>query len=609
MKRVICLFVAACFLAAVWGMPTAKINPLKQKRLISLSDAKTRIAHATASDDSFFNDLHIGASWFPSISNKGYVGYWDLSAYYPGGGDQTNLWQAGMWAGGYVEGRSSPWRYLGSDGGNSDPAQYDALDEQAIVETEDDLGLPYPYRRLTTHVNTAFKPYVVSQGDTVDGDLGMDVKYEWHQWGVSGCDHWIFLQVTIAFSKSIDDFYWGWMSDCDVGDVNVPEMYFDDYAGWDNTYKFAYMRDWDYDPLPGDTIWLSPDAIGQCLLAAPPISGPVSAPPNNTQRWVSKNYWDWTNDVSSYQDWYDRLSGAWENPFPSDSASDYRILTGVGPYDVSAGDTAHFWMAYVIGEGYNEDSHAMYGLGNLVDHVQDAQAFFDGGMVIPASSIPPRAPDLNPDLIADVTDDSLRVHWAPYNNIAGGATADSFIVHTSTISKLGSWERVAAFDNSVTETHLPLMPGFCMYVWVQAYDTGNGVGSNPYALSSRLYKRDANGILRANENTITCVFMPASGVTPTPQVANRLFQNYPNPFNPLTTIVYWISSPGVVDLRVFDVTGRLVQVLANESKAAGEHRVTWDGRDLKGRRVSSGTYFVRLEAGGQVNTEKIVFLK
>lgn len=270
------------------------------------------------------------------------------------------------------------------------------------------------------------------------------------------------------------------------------------------------MRDWDYDPLPGDTLWLSPDVIGQSLLAAPPINGPVTAPPDNAQRWASKNYWDWNNDVSSVKDCYDRLSGAWVNPFPPASPYDYRILNGVGPYSVSAGDTAHFWMAYVVGEGYDEDSHAMYGLGTLIDHVQDAHAFFDAGMVIPAVDIPPRAPDLDPDLIGDITGDELRVHWAPYNDIAGGASADSFIVYTSVISKLGPWERVAGFDNTVTETQVHLIPDSCTYAWVQAYDTGNGIGSNPYALSSRLYQRDSGGILLADQTTIACVYSQVS---------------------------------------------------------------------------------------------------
>lgn len=329
MKRIACLLVAACLLAVYWGIPDAKINPLKQDKILSFENRRESPLNATAVNDSFFNDLHIGAMWFPSISNKGYIGYWDLSAYYPGGGDQSNLWQGGMWGAGYVEGRANAWRFLGSDGSDGDPPQYDTRDEQAIVETEEDFSLPYPYRRLTVHVNSASKPYLVAEGDTVDGDTGLDVKYEWHQWGAASYDNWVFVHVTIAFTKSIDDFYFGWMSDCDVGDVNLPDVYFDDYAGWDETYRFCYMRDWDYDPLArqpeqpttADSLWLSPNVIAQVLLAAPPVGGDITVSPDAAQKWVSKNYWDWNNDISSVQNTYDRLAGIWENPFPPPTIS------------------------------------------------------------------------------------------------------------------------------------------------------------------------------------------------------------------------------------------------------------------------------------------------
>jgi len=619
MKRIICFFVAACLLTVWWGVTEARINPLKQDKLVSFTDKRHRLGNVAAVSDSFFNDLHIGAFWFPAISNKGYVGYWDLSAYYPGGGDQSNVWQAGMWAGGYVEGRANAWRYLGSDGSDSDMAQYDTIDEQAIVETEADFAYPYPYRRLTVHVNTADKPDMPPECVIcVDGDMGMEVTYEWHQWGVQGYDHWIFIHVTIEFSKSIDDFYWGWMSDCDVGDVNVPDVYFDDYAGWDETYQFCYMRDWDYDPLAGqpetetasDSLWLSPNAVGQICLAAPPVGGPITAAPDPTQKWVSKNFWDWNNDVSSVQNHYDRMTGDWENPFPPEDDFDYRILNAVGPYDVSPGEIAHFWMAYVIGEGYDEDSHATFGLGTLVDHVQDAQDFFDGGMVIPASDIPPQAPDLDPDLSVDVTADELQVHWTGYTDISGGATADSFIVYTSTISKLGPWARYAAFDNSVEETIVKLIPGFFTYVWVRAYDVTNDTGSNPFALSSRLYEEDESGILRANENTITSVI----GNTATDSTLNKI-SVAPNPYigsnegelDEYETLLGFHHLPEKCTIYIYNLLGNLVDIIHHDALSGSEF---WDMTTRSQESISSGIYIYRVkDNAGNEKIGKFVVIK
>jgi len=89
----------------------------------------------------------------------------------------------------------------------------------------------------------------------------------------------------------------------------------------------------------------------------------------------------------------------------------------------------------------------------------------------------------------------------------------------------------------------------------------------------------------------------------------RLYQNHPNPFNPTTTITYEIPEAGVVRLSVYDAAGRLVKNLVNEKQSVGQHRVTWEGRDERGVEASTGVYFVRMEAGGKVQSKKMVFMK
>ena len=85
-----------------------------------------------------------------------------------------------------------------------------------------------------------------------------------------------------------------------------------------------------------------------------------------------------------------------------------------------------------------------------------------------------------------------------------------------------------------------------------------------------------------------------------------LRQNVPNPFNPATTIVFALPEPGRVRLEVFDVGGRRVRTLVDAERPAGEHRVDWDGRDARGRRVSSGVYFYKLDAGSTARVRKMV---
>lgn len=88
-----------------------------------------------------------------------------------------------------------------------------------------------------------------------------------------------------------------------------------------------------------------------------------------------------------------------------------------------------------------------------------------------------------------------------------------------------------------------------------------------------------------------------------------LGQNAPNPFNSDTVIDFRTVVDGPVTLRLFDVTGQQVRELAAGHRAAGTHRVSWDGRDDDGRAVATGAYFYRLEAGGVVTQRKLLLLR
>lgn len=94
-----------------------------------------------------------------------------------------------------------------------------------------------------------------------------------------------------------------------------------------------------------------------------------------------------------------------------------------------------------------------------------------------------------------------------------------------------------------------------------------------------------------------------------PPVAARLDGVYPNPFNPQTRVVFALERAGSARVDVFDVTGRLVRTLVDGRLAAGEHAVVWDGRATDGQPQASGTYFVRMRAGGVVEAVKAVLLK
>jgi len=88
-----------------------------------------------------------------------------------------------------------------------------------------------------------------------------------------------------------------------------------------------------------------------------------------------------------------------------------------------------------------------------------------------------------------------------------------------------------------------------------------------------------------------------------------LHQNFPNPFNPSTDIEYEIATPGQVELKIFDIQGRLICTLVNGDEQAGTHTVEWDGRNNAGVLVSSGTYFCTIQFNGRLLARKLALIK
>jgi len=93
-------------------------------------------------------------------------------------------------------------------------------------------------------------------------------------------------------------------------------------------------------------------------------------------------------------------------------------------------------------------------------------------------------------------------------------------------------------------------------------------------------------------------------VAPAIPASIQIVGNYPNPFNPSTTINFMLNRAGSARLTVYDITGRAVTTLAEQSFTAGQHSIVWNAQGL-----ASGIYLVRLESAGQFDTHKITLLK
>lgn len=82
-----------------------------------------------------------------------------------------------------------------------------------------------------------------------------------------------------------------------------------------------------------------------------------------------------------------------------------------------------------------------------------------------------------------------------------------------------------------------------------------------------------------------------------------LSQNYPNPFNPTTTIQFSLQQSSEYTLRVYNVTGQVVESFSGNGQE-GLNEIVWNASPF-----ASGVYFYKLEAEGQTATKKMVLLK
>ena len=150
----------------------------------------------------------------------------------------------------------------------------------------------------------------------------------------------------------------------------------------------------------------------------------------------------------------------------------------------------------------------------------------------------------------------------------------------------------------------------------QGIDDSTFVIKETFNAADSTYTRETQEA-KANENRVFMRVLEGSGVTvhivdervilPSDY---KLSANYPNPFNPSTTFSFTLPLDKAVSVKVYDITGRLVQTLVNNVQhTAGAYEVSWDGTNASGHPVASGTYIYTLEWGQFVQSKAMVLLK
>ena len=114
------------------------------------------------------------------------------------------------------------------------------------------------------------------------------------------------------------------------------------------------------------------------------------------------------------------------------------------------------------------------------------------------------------------------------------------------------------------------------------------------------------GPLVASKPVVTAETVAVSETVPE---VSGLAPNFPNPFNSATMITYHLSSPGPVQLVIYNVLGQPVRTLVNASQAAGSYQIRWDVLNQRGVSLSTGIYIARLSYPGGVQTQRLLYLK
>jgi|GEM_PF-3033519 len=124
----------------------------------------------------------------------------------------------------------------------------------------------------------------------------------------------------------------------------------------------------------------------------------------------------------------------------------------------------------------------------------------------------------------------------------------------------------------------------------------SGFTESPYG-SYRIYAQLVDALVGTEEQKNPSVLI------------NKLEQNSPNPFTKSTEISFQIREKCLTELAIFNAAGQRIKTIIKQTKKPGFYTVRWNGKDTKGRIVSSGVYFYKIKMKNFTMTRKILFIQ
>ena len=211
----------------------------------------------------------------------------------------------------------------------------------------------------------------------------------------------------------------------------------------------------------------------------------------------------------------------------------------------------------------------------------------------------------DPEWVLFLPDSVEAKSHAMVNNPYGAA--ETLRVVRTFIQVPANWEGVGICDINLcygvgTDTAIALYPPGNSEIYIYFSKLPGLTGSS---VTKWKVERVSNPSLQSPEVAFSVTSGPI-GITQLSTTVSSfsLSQNYPNPFNPNTKINFSIPRSEFVSLRVYDMLGREVKVIANSLMSPGEYEADFDAKGL-----SSGMYYYSLRAGDFVDVKKMVLVK
>ena len=201
-------------------------------------------------------------------------------------------------------------------------------------------------------------------------------------------------------------------------------------------------------------------------------------------------------------------------------------------------------------------------------------------------------------VIAPDASNHPRIVWGPYGDISGSSLTYKVykaVNHSSTPPPLSSFNLIASVSESTydyTDEDFVVGGNLYFHYYIKCSYVPTGKSAAVFTPPTNVVTTEASLSYKITEENR--------------HLANDylLNQNYPNPFNPITKILYSIKEEGFVTLKVYDILGKEVAILANENRPAGTYEAEFNASHLP-----SGLYIYKIQAGQFSDVKKMLLTK